>query len=186
MVPYAEPVISSRPGGVGVTVLAVVVIPDHVPDTTVQESLWRQMTFGIRYIRERTPLLLLLSVFAASNFLISVSNPLAVPMVLARTGQRASALALVQSAAGIGGAVGGFLIGVWGGPKNKVRGILLGDPLNFMALSLCVFLGRTPLVWATGFLVSSCLGTMVNGLSQSIWQAKVPSQYQGASSRHAA
>jgi predicted MFS family arabinose efflux permease len=100
------------------------------------------MTFGIRYIRERTPLLLLLSVFAASNFLISLSNSLAVPMVLARTGQRASALALVQSAAGIGGAVGGFLMGVWGGPKDKVRGILLGDSLNFIALSLCVFLRR--------------------------------------------
>jgi MFS transporter, DHA3 family, macrolide efflux protein len=70
-------------------------------------------------------------------------------------------------------------MGVWGGPKNKVRGILLGDLLNFIALSLCVFLGRTPLVWATGFLVSSCLGAMVNGLSQSIWQAKVPAEYQG-------
>jgi hypothetical protein len=89
MAPYAEPVISSRKGGVVVTALTVVVIPGNVPETSAQESLWRQMTFGIRYIWERTPLLLLLSVFAASNFLISLSNALAVPMVLARTGQRA-------------------------------------------------------------------------------------------------
>jgi MFS transporter, DHA3 family, macrolide efflux protein len=88
------------------------------------------MTFGIRYIRERTPSLLLLSVFAASNFPISLSNALAAPVVLARAGQRASALAMVQSAAGIGGTVGGFHMDVWGGPKNKVRGILLGDPLT--------------------------------------------------------
>jgi hypothetical protein len=39
-------------------------------------------------------------------------------------------------------------MGVWGGPRDKVRGILLGNPLNFIALSLCVFLGRTPLVWS--------------------------------------
>ncbi|MHB8071479.1 MAG: MFS transporter [Candidatus Cryosericum sp.] len=165
--------------GIAVMALMVVAIPTHVPDTAAREPLWREMTFGFRYIRQRIPLLLLVSVFAASNFLISLSSPLAAPMVLARTGQKASALAMVQSAAGIGGALGGLLMGAWGGPKNKVRGILLGDPLGFLAVGLCVFFGRTPIIWAAGFLMSSCFGTMVNGLAQSIWQSKVPSQYQG-------
>ena len=70
-------------------------------------------------------------------------------------------------------------MGAWGGPKDRVRGILLGDPAGFMSLGLCVFLGRTPLVWAAGFLLSGWFGTVVNGLSQSLWQAKVPPQYQG-------
>ncbi len=165
--------------GIAVVVLLVVEIPRHVPDTSVRESMWRQVTFGFRFIRERGPLLSLVSVFAVSNFMISLSNPLFTPMILARTGQDTTALGFAQSAAGIGGALGGFLLGVWGGPKNKVRGILLGDPLNFMAIGLCVFFGRGPVVWAAGFLLSSCLGTMVNGLSQSIWQAKVPAGLQG-------
>lgn len=165
--------------GIAILALLAVQIPVHVPDTSVQESMWRQMTFGLRFIHERKPLLSLLTIFATSNFLISLSMSLAAPMVLARTGQSSTALGLVQSAAGLGGALGGFLMGLWGGPKNKVRGILLGDPLNFMAAGLCIFLGRTPFVWAAGFLVSTCLGTMVNGLSQSIWQAKVPVQFQG-------
>ena len=165
--------------GVAIAALAAVVIPAPTPDTAVREPLWREMTFGFRYIRERTPLLLLVSTFTASNFLISLSSPLTAPMVLARTGQQASALAMVLSASGIGGALGGFLMGIWGGPRNKVRGILVGDQLGFMALGLCVFFGRTPVVWAAGFLTSACLGSMVYGLSQSIWQAKVPSQYQG-------
>jgi DHA3 family macrolide efflux protein-like MFS transporter len=165
--------------GVAVRALLAVEIPRHVPDVSAQESMWRQMTFGFRFIRERGPLLSLLSVFAVSNFMISLSNPLFAPMVLARTGQNATALGFVQSAAGIGGALGGFLMGVWGGPKGKVRGILIGDPLNFIVLGLCVFFGRGPVIWAAGFLLSACLGTMVNGLSQSIWQAKVPAGLQG-------
>lgn len=165
--------------GIAVLALLVVEIPSHVPDATARESMWRQVTFGFRFIRERGPLLSLLTIFAVSNFMISLANPLFTPMVLARTGQNATALGFAQSAAGIGGALGGFLLGVWGGPKAKIRGILLGDPLNFMVLGLCIFFGRDPVIWAAGFLASSCLGTVVNGLSQSIWQAKVPSQYQG-------
>ncbi len=165
--------------GIAVLALLAVEIPRHTPDASAEESMWRQMTFGFRFIRERGPLLSLVSVFAVSNFMISLSNPLFTPMILARTGQNATALGFVQSAVGIGGALGGFLLGVWGGPKNKVRGILLGDPLNFMVMGLCVFFGRGPILWAAGFLLSSCLGTMVNGLSQSIWQAKVPASLQG-------
>lgn len=165
--------------GIAVLALLAVQIPRHVPDASAPESMWRQMTFGFRFIRERGPLLSLVSVFAVSNFMISLSNPLFTPMILARTGQDATALGFAQSAAGIGGALGGFLLGVWGGPKNKVRGILLGDPLNFMSMGLCVFFGRSSVIWAAGFLFSSCLGTMVNGLSQSIWQAKVPAGLQG-------
>jgi hypothetical protein len=48
-----------------------------------------------------------------------------------------------------------------------------------MVMGLCVFFGRGPVIWAAGFLVSQCVGTMVNGLSQSIWQAKVPAGLQG-------
>ena len=165
--------------GVAVLALVAVEIPRHVPDASMQESMWRQMTFGFRFIRERGPLLSLVSIFAVSNFMISLSNPLFTPMILARTGQNATALGFVQSAVGIGGALGGFLLGLWGGPKDKVRGILLGDPLNFMVMGLCVFFGRGPIIWAGGFLVSACVGTMVNGLSQSIWQAKVPAGLQG-------
>jgi hypothetical protein len=137
------------------------------------------MTFGFRFIRERGPLLSLVSVFAVSNFMIMLSDPLFTPMILARTSQNATALGFAQSAAGIGGALGGFLLGVWGGPKAKVRGILLGDPLEFMVMGLCVFFGRDPVIWAAGLLVSQCVGTMTNGLSQSIWQAKVPAGLQG-------
>src|SRR5450830_554233 len=43
--------------GIAVLALLAVEIPRHVPDVSVQESMWRQMTFGFRFIRERGPLL---------------------------------------------------------------------------------------------------------------------------------
>jgi hypothetical protein len=78
-------------------------------------------------------------------------------------------------------------MGVWGEPKNKVRGILPGDLLNFIALSLCVFLGRTPLVWATGFLESSCpWAPWSTACHNPSGRRKFLLSTRGASSRHAA
>src|SRR5450756_326303 len=61
--------------GVAVLALLAVEIPRHVPDVSVHESIWRQITFGFRFIRERGPLLSLVSIFAVSNFMISLSAP---------------------------------------------------------------------------------------------------------------
>jgi len=139
----------------------------------------RQMTFGFRYIASRRPLLYLLTMYAVTNFVMSVGMPLMTPMVLARTANDARALAMVQSAAGIGGVLGGLLMGIWGGPRRRILGILAGNAMNFAALGLTIALGRNPVWWAGGFVVGQCLGGMVNGLSQSIWQVKVPPEYQG-------
>lgn len=165
--------------GVALLALLVVEIPRSITDTSVREPLWRQMTFGFRFIQKQGPLLSLVCVYTASNFMIQLSNPLLTPMVLARTGNSATALGFVESAAGIGGALGGFLLGLWGGPRSKVRWILLGDALSFAALGLCVFLGHGPGIWAAGFLICYSLGVMDDGISQAIWQEKVPAELQG-------
>lgn len=159
--------------------LLAITVPSPVPQVRQQEPMVRQMTFGFRYIASRTPLLSLLIIYAVTNFVASIGFPTLTPMVLARTGNDAGALATVQSAAGIGGVLGGLLMGVWGGPRHRILGILLGSTINFGVMGLIVVLGRSPLWWAAGFLIGECLGGMVNGLSQSIWQVKVPVEIQG-------
>ena len=47
-------------------------------------------------------------------------------MILARTGNNATVLGVVQSALGIGGVVGGLVMSIWGGPKRRIHGLLLG------------------------------------------------------------
>ncbi|MHB8108319.1 MAG: MFS transporter, partial [Candidatus Cryosericum sp.] len=159
--------------------LLLIDVPSPVREVKQHESMWRQMTFGFRYIVSRRPLLYLLTMYAVTNFVVSVGFPLLTPMVLARTGNDAKALAMVQSAAGIGGVLGGLLMGIWGGPRRRILGNLFGNAVNFAILGLTIALGRSPVWWAAGFVVGQCLGGMVNGLSQSIWQVKVPPEYQG-------
>ena len=48
------------------------------------------------------------------------------PMLLARTGNSEAALATVQSLGAVGGIIGGLLLSVWGGPKRRIHGVLLG------------------------------------------------------------
>jgi hypothetical protein len=85
----------------------------------------------------------------------------------------------------IGSAMTAFALSIWAYQKTGLAtSLALGRrpllwPWCSLQLGLCVFFGRTPVIWAVGLLASSCLGTMVNGLAQSIWQAKVPPQYQG-------
>ncbi|MHB8107372.1 MAG: MFS transporter [Candidatus Cryosericum sp.] len=159
--------------------LLLIGVPSPVREQKQRESMARQMTFGFRYIASRRPLLYLLTVYAVTNFVMSTGFPLLTPMILARTGNDARALAMVQSAAGIGGVLGGLLMGIWGGPRRRILGILLGNTLNFGIMGLTIALGRSPVWWAGGFVVGQCLGGIVNGLSQSIWQVKVPPEYQG-------
>ena len=47
-------------------------------------------------------------------------------MILARTGNNELVLGWLQSAMGVGGVAGGLLISVWGGPKRRIHGVLLG------------------------------------------------------------
>ncbi len=165
--------------GFAFSALLLIDVPSPVREDKQRESMWRQMTFGFRYIALRRPLLYLLTMYAVTNFVMSVGMPLMTPMVLARTANDARALAMVQSAAGIGGVLGGLLMGIWGGPRRRILGILFGNAVNFCVLGLTIALGRSPVWWAAGFVVGQCLGGMVNGLSQSIWQVKVPPEYQG-------
>ena len=166
--------------GFAFSALLMITVPSPVPqEKQQQESMLRQTTFGFRYIVSRTPLLCLLTIYAVTNFVTSIGFPLLTPMVLARTGNDVKALAMVLSAAGIGGVLGGLLMGAWGGPRRRIQGILLGNTINFGLMGVMVTLGRNPVWWAAGFLIGQCLGTMVNGLSQSIWQVKVPVEVQG-------
>jgi hypothetical protein len=85
----------------------------------------------------------------------------------------------VQSVLGIGGVVGGLLLSVWGGPKRRVHGVLLGMTLSSLLGELVLGLGNGPLVWGIGAFFSSFFIPVINGSNQAIWQAKVAPDVQG-------
>lgn len=157
----------------------------HVPQPiTTQEgqrskgSLWTESVYGFRYISKRTGLLALLLIFFGVNILAPFSFTLLSPMILSRTGNDATVLGMVMSAVGVGGMAGSVVLSIWGGPKRRIHGILLGLLLVTMGM-LLLGLGQTPLFWIAAAFFTIFFIPIINGSSQAIWQSKVAPDVQG-------
>ena len=100
-------------------------------------------------------------------------------MILARTGGDELAVAYVHGALGAAGVAGALLISLWGGPKRKIHGVLLGAALSFACGDLLFALGQNLFTWV----VAACLGSFfipfVTSSSEAIWQSKTQPAVQG-------
>jgi DHA3 family macrolide efflux protein-like MFS transporter len=163
---------------------ALMVVHVPAPATTEagrasQGSIWKESLYGFRYILERPSLLGLQLVFLATNLTSSFGLTVLAPMILAQTGNDELALGGVQAVMGVGGVVGGLLLSVWGGPKRRVHGVLLGMALSSLFGELVLGLGASPLMWSVGAFFAAFFIPFVNGSNQAIWQAKVAPDVQG-------
>ncbi len=142
-------------------------------------SLWKESLFGFRYIFERPSLLGLQMVFLMGNFFNGIAFAVWAPMILARTDNNALIFGSAETAGAIGGVVGGVVMSVWGGPKRRVHGVLLGWMLSGLLGTLLAGLGRGLPIWATAMFFNAFLVPLINSSNQAIWQAKVPPDLQG-------
>jgi len=157
----------------------------HIPQPETTEAgrkgrgnLWSESVYGFRYIVERPSLLGLQIVFLIGNFFVSLAFTLFAAMILARTGNDELVFGSVQSAAAIGGVVGGLAMTAWGGPKRRVHGVLGGWAMSGLTL-LMLGLGQSLPVWAVAGFLGSFLVPFINGSNQAIWQSKVAPDVQG-------
>ncbi len=179
-------------------VLAVVVLLLlHVPspkradlrteDGKPAKSLWADVREGALYIWNRRPLLWLLGTFTVANFTgapLAVLQPLIVRFTLladwtARGFTFETALALLGSAAGIGGVAGGILMSSWGGLKRRrVYGVLV--PMILAGIAM-IILGLSPWLYVAAAMIAILSGMtpFMNAHSQSIWQTQTPRELQG-------
>lgn len=142
-------------------------------------SLLRDSVFGFKYIFRRPGLLGLQLILFNINFTFALCFPLLAPMILALTGNDMLTLGAVQSAFGVGGVVGGILLSVWGGPKRRVHGILIGMTLSSVFGMTLLGVGREMVFWIAGAFVIMLFNPLINGSNQAIWQSKVPPEVQG-------
>jgi hypothetical protein len=165
----------------------------HIPQPKVSEigaqsrgSLWQDTLFGFGYIRKRAGLFSLIKMFMAANFFLAIGATLMAPMILSRSQNNTMALATVQTVGALGGIAGGTLLSVWGGPKRRIHGVLLGG-IGACLLGV-VWLGVSSrlLFWAIGSFFFSFFEPFVEGINLSIWQSKVEADLQGRvlSARH--
>ena len=158
----------------------------HIPQPPITEagrkgmgSLWKESFYGFRYIYERPSLLGLQLVFFCINLVGTFGNTVLVPMVLARTGDDKVILGSVLSAGGIGGLVGSLMLTVWGGPKRKVHGVLMGMAVLSVFSGILMGVGQITFVWALASFLAMLILPTLNGSNQAIWQAKVAPDVQG-------
>jgi MFS family permease len=88
-------------------------------------------------------------------------------------------MGLVQMAGGAAMLIGGLLIGIWGGPKNKrVWGVIF--TIFFSGFGFLI-VGLRPLTWsiAVGQFVFLFFIPIAAALSQAVWQVKIPPDIQG-------
>lgn len=141
-----------------------------------KSSLLEEAMFGWKYITERKGLFGLLIYFAALNFFSVMISPLIVPLLLRMT--EADIMGLVFSLIGVGMLAGTLTMSAWGGPKNRILGIMV--PACMMSFGIMV-MGLRPsmvLIAASGF-IFMFFSPILNGSSQALWQSKVAPDIQG-------
>lgn len=165
-----------------ISALAVVHIPQPAATKSGQESrgsFFKETAYGFTYIWKRPSLLGMQIVFALANLFGGMAFVLLPALVLSRTGNDELALGTVQALIGVGGLLGGLAISIWGGPKRRVHGVLLGMILSSLLGQMTVGVGQSVLVWAAGGFLMMLFIPMVNASNQAIWQSKVAPDVQG-------
>jgi MFS family permease len=142
-------------------------------------TFWEETAFGFRYIFGRSVLLALTGIFVAANFFLAIGATLMAPLVLSQTGNTESALAAVQSTGAVGGVVGGALLMLWGGPKRRIHGVLLGGMGASLLGVFWLGVANSLLLWSAASFCFSLFEPFVESGNIAIWQSKVEADVQG-------
>ena len=162
--------------------LALVHIPQ--PQSTIggledsgRESMWRNATFGWKYLLKRPGLFGLLWYYAVVNFFLSFSGVLVAPLVLSN-GTPAE-LGVVQTSGGVAMLVGGLVMSFWGGPKSRrIWGVIAAIAISGFGFLLAGLRPSISLIASAQFVILLFIPISA-AISQAVWQMKVAPDIQG-------
>ncbi len=142
------------------------------------ERFWDEITFGIRYIWQRSSLRTLLIVTTLFWFAHDLGATIDEPMVLARSNSNSQVLSAILSIAGIGGITGAVVLTAWGGTKRRIDGMLAG----FMGAGIAKTVfgwGQSLTVWLPAQFCSSLNFPLLGSSETALWMEVIPANLQG-------
>lgn len=162
---------------VGVLLLALVAVPTLLVADD-RPGYFADLTEGIRYIRHHPFLRWLLSLFAVI-FLLTVAPSYLTPLMLVRSfGDEVWKLTVLEMSFSAGMVVGGLVIAIWGGFRNRIATIMVAS-LLFGGLS--VLMGMATNLWIFfGWMLAVGLAVPFFATpAMTVIQETVPAERQG-------
>ncbi len=139
-------------------------------------TLLRETFYGWSYIVVRPGLAALMLLFAIANFMTEMTVVLFTPLILSFASPAELGLAMSLSSSGF--LVGGVLMSIWGGPKRRVRAVILSLILLGLFSALIGLHASVGLIIFSSFMATFCW-PIVASSNQVIWQKKVAADVQG-------
>jgi MFS family permease len=158
--------------------LLIIQIPkvQKTDEENASPSVFREALYGWTYIKDRPSLLAVILFFTTTNFFLTMALVLFSPMILSFN--TADVLGTLNSISGVGLLAGGLVMSAWGGPKDRIRGVLGFSMIVSVSL---ILIGITPQV----FIIAPALFALyfaiplANSCSQALWQTKTAPEVQG-------
>ncbi|MBB5867883.1 amino acid adenylation domain-containing protein [Allocatelliglobosispora scoriae] len=178
-------IVSIGLGGVMVADLATVLVAlvtllaVRFPDLLFrrrEETLWKEIVGGLRYIARRRPLVAMVVFFLGYNLILGLALALLPPMVLAFGD--AGTLSLATMIGAVGGIAGGMAMALWGGFDRRTTGMI-----GFVALTgvglIVSGLRPSAAFPIVGIALMMASIALINGHWQTMIQIKVGMELQG-------
>jgi DHA3 family macrolide efflux protein-like MFS transporter len=160
---------------IGIVSLLVVKFPELERGDRAKSSLWRDTVDGWNYMMRYRGFLYLFLFGAFTSFSVGLTQIVVTPMIL--NGHSPTVLGVVNSAATVGIFLGGLVMAAWGGPKRRVRGVLIFGLAQALAL---LILSSTASPWLIGAGIFGYLFCIqfVRGCTATIIRTHVPDTMQ--------
>jgi hypothetical protein len=141
-----------------------------------EETIWKEIAGGARYIARRRCLVDMVIFFLGYNLVLGFALALIPPMVLSFGS--ASTLSVVALSGAVGGIVGGIVMVLWGGFERRATGMV-----GFAALTgagmIVAGLGASPILPIAGVAAMMASIALINGHWQTMIHLKVGMELQG-------
>jgi MFS transporter, DHA3 family, macrolide efflux protein len=143
---------------------------------SINGTFWQGITSGWTFISARQGVLVMMAFFIFLNFTMGIAYALYQPLLLSFASVKVVGLMSTIGACGM--LTGAIVMGVWGGPKRRIRGVFAFGLLYGVGLALAGMRESIPLI-AVAFFGIICGMPIMFGSMQAMWLCKTPPDLQG-------